>query len=97
MIPFWRDRKYDLARHRRIADHFRGEMVNVSAWDDRDNQRGHYRDYFTRSSSYSLTNYPGYRGFAGRPGEIELDLRADLPADLVSRFDVVFNHTISQR
>ena len=99
MIPFWRDRKYDLARHwsnreiRRIADHFRGEMVNVSAWDDRDKQGGHYRDYFSHCASYSLTNFPGYRGFAGRPGEIELDLTTDLPADLVSRFDVVFNHT----
>jgi hypothetical protein len=98
-MPFWIDRKYEVVRRwsnseiRQIAPLFEGEIVNVSAWDDRDKQGGHYRDYFSRSTSYSLTNYPGWRGFAGRPGEIELDLARDLAPELEGRFDVVFNHT----
>lgn len=93
------DRKFRLARLwsnrelRHLAPCFRGSVVNVSAWDDRDKEGGHYRDYFTHARSYSCTNYPGYRGFQGLPDEQPLDLTAELPAGWGRRFDVVFNHT----
>ncbi|MCX5645277.1 MAG: hypothetical protein NTZ17_11435 [Phycisphaerae bacterium] len=93
------DRRFRLARVwsnrelRRIAPCFHGSVVNVSAWDDRDKEGGHYRDYFAHASSYFCTNYPGYRGFQGMPNEQPLDLTGDLPATLRRRYDVVFNHT----
>lgn len=99
MFRFLVDRKYDTARiwsnkiMRMIGPVFSGEIANVSGWDDRDKEGGCYREYFTEHSNYHLTNYPGYRGFAGRPGEIELDLTANLPEALQRNFDVVYNHT----
>jgi hypothetical protein len=93
------DRRFRLARKwsnrelRRIAPCFRGNIVNVSAWDDRDKEGGHYRDYFTGAASYSCTNYPGYRGFQNLPGEHLLDLTGALPPNLRRRFDVALNHT----
>lgn len=99
MRPLLIDRKYDLARRwsnqetKRIAGFFEGEIANVSGWDDRDKEGRYYSKYFHKCTSYYLTNYPGYRGFNNRPGEIKLDLTAELPSDLIDRFDVVFNHT----
>jgi hypothetical protein len=93
------DRKFRLARVwsnrelRRLAPCFPGSVVNVSAWDDRDKEGGHYRDYFTQARDYCCTNYPGYRGLQGRADEQALDLTGDLPAGLRRRFDVAFNHT----
>ena len=93
------DRKHRLARVwsnqqlAAIAPVFVGDVVNVSAWDDRDKQGGHYKDYFVNASSYSCTNHSGYRGFQGGGNEYLLDLTGDLPAELVKKFDVVFNHT----
>jgi hypothetical protein len=93
------DRKYLVARRwsnrelRRIAPLFRGDVVNVSGWDDRDKEGGHYRSYFSSCSSYCRTNYGGFRGFQGNPGEISLDLTAELAEELKRAFDVVFNHT----
>ena len=76
-----------------FASVFTGDVVNVSAWDDRDKQGGHYKDYFVNASSYSCTNHTGYRGFQGNPNEYLLDLTGDVPKNLVRRFDVVLNHT----
>jgi hypothetical protein len=95
------DRKFRIARVwsnrklRRVGSLFSGEVVNVSAGEDVDKEGGGYREYFPKCSSYSITNHaPGsYRGFQGKPGEIELDLTAELPTELAGRFDVVFNHT----
>ncbi|NLZ06795.1 MAG: hypothetical protein GXY19_16640 [Phycisphaerae bacterium] len=93
------DRMYRLARHwsnrelATLAPLFHGDVVNVSAWDDRDKEGGYYKDYFTNASSYSYTNYRGYRGFQGLPGEYTLDLTDKVPGELKCRFDVVFNHT----
>ncbi|MDI6448177.1 hypothetical protein [Anaerobaca lacustris] len=72
---------------------FSGDIVNVSAWDDRDKESGYYKDYFANAASYSYTNYGGYRGFQGRPNEYALDLTGEVPDELKQRFDVVFNHT----
>ncbi len=93
------NRKFRLARLwsnqelRRIASCFHGSVVNVSAWDDRDKEGGHYRDYFTHATTYTCTNYSGYQGFQGLPGEQLLDLTGELPAGWEGRFDVAFNHT----
>jgi hypothetical protein len=77
----------------RLAPCFAGEVVNVSGWDDRDKEGRRYRDYFTGSTEYFLTNYSGERGLQQQPNEFFVDLTAPLPAELQQRFDVVFNHT----
>lgn len=93
------DRKSRLARVwsneelAKLAPFFDGAVVNVSAWNDGDKCGRHYRDYFTSASDYFTTNFEGDRGIQGRERELELDLTGELPEDLVSRFDVVFNHT----
>lgn len=93
------DRMYRLARRwsneelRTLAPVFKGDVVNVSAWDDRDKEGGHYKDYFVNATSYSYTNYEGYRGFQGVSHEYSLDLIGEVPEELRKRFDVVFNHT----
>jgi len=93
------DRQFRIARHwsncelAKVAPHFTGDVVNVSAWDDRDKEGQHYRDYFSNASSYSYTNYGGYRGVQGLANEYALDLTGEVPENLKGRFDVVFNHT----
>jgi hypothetical protein len=98
---YFEDRKSKLPRFwsnqelRRIAPHFTGDVVNVSAWQDQDKEGGRYRDYFRSAKSYALTNYEAEaRGLQGVPGEIFLDLEKPLPEELKARFDVVFNHTV---
>ena len=76
-----------------LAPFFTGDIVNVSAWDDRDKQERHYKDYFINANSYSYTNYGGYRGFQGVTNEYSLDLTSEVPKELRQRFDVAFNHT----
>jgi hypothetical protein len=78
----------------KFAGWFAGDVVNVSAWRDEDKSGGHYADYFTAKSSYTITNYKSCaRGLTGAPGELFLDLEAPLAPALAGRFDVVFNHT----
>ena len=78
---------------RRFSGELTGDVVNVSGSQDEDKEGRRYRDYFPRASSYSITNYKGFRGAAGVEGEIFLDLTEHLPPQLERRFDVVFNHT----
>jgi hypothetical protein len=78
---------------RRFASVLTGAVVNVSGSDDVDKEGRHYRDYFSGASSYSVTNYRGFRGATGVEDEISLDLSQPLPVELANRFDVVFNHT----
>lgn len=93
------NRTYELARrwsNRQlavIAPLFDGDVVNVSAWEDRDKEGRQYRDYFCNARSYACTNYGQYRGLQGMDNEYALDLTADVSADLRRRFDVAFNHT----
>ncbi len=77
----------------KIAPLFSGAIVNVSGWKDEDKEGGHYKDYFTGATSYTVTNYGGFRGFQGNEKEILLDLTQVLPGELHGKFDVVFNHT----
>lgn len=78
---------------RRLAPHFTGKIVNVSAWKDGDKEGGRYRDYFVNADAYHITNYGGDAGFQGIDEEIFLDLSGPLPDELKGAFDVVFNHT----
>lgn len=95
------DRQFRLARLwsnrelRRIAPMCDGIVANVSAGDDVDKEGQHYRDYFSSADEYWMTNYADrdYRGFKNRPHELTLDLTVPLHEELLSRFDVVFNHT----
>jgi hypothetical protein len=93
------DRQFRIARIwsnreiERLAPLFTGEVVNVSAWDDRDKEGGHYKDYFSNASRYFYTNYKGVRGYQEQKDEYYVDLADDLPQELHRRFDVVFNHT----
>jgi len=89
----FRARQWSNAELRRLTPLFGGDVVNVSAWEDRDKEGGFYADYFTAKSSYSVTNYPGERGHGNDRIGIDLDLEARLPPELIGRFDVVFNHT----
>ncbi len=78
----------------KFAHLFGGDVVNVSGWKDIDKEGRHYKDYFSKAGSYTITNYKSEaRGFQGYSNEIFLDLEKDLPSDLYRRFDVVFNHT----
>ena len=77
----------------------RGSVCNVSGWKDsaRDGTTARYRDYFPSCTSYTVTNYPGERGYNELEldtQQIPLDVTKPLPPELMSRFDVVFNHTM---
>ena len=93
------DRQFRIARlwsnreMKKIAPLFTGDIVNVSAWDDRDKEGGHYKDYFSKASGYYYTNYIGIRGSQQQKNEYLVDLTKDLPENLVECFDVAFNHT----
>ena len=80
---------------REIAPVFRGEVINVSGWDDRDKQGRRYRDYFSGASQYYVSNYGGERGQDDAAGSTDfaIDLEAPVRDELKQRFDVVFNHT----
>ncbi len=86
-------RKWSNRELRQLAPHFPGDVVNVSAWQDNDKEGGTYQEYFSAASSYHVTNLGGHRGRSGRVNEHSLDLTSEVPADLVRRFDVAFNHT----
>lgn len=96
------DRKHRLARlwsnnELRKIDHlFTGDIVNVSAGENIDKEGHYYDQYFPNKRSFHLTNYaPGkFRGYEGRENEHLFDLSQEAPAELVARFDVVFNHTV---
>lgn len=93
------DKKYRLARLwsnnelKKIAGFFTGNIVNVSAWDDRDKEGGYYKNYFKNKKDYYYTNYYGKRGISNLKNEFFCDLSKDLPYELENKFDVVFNHT----
>lgn len=98
---FLHDRKSRLARLwsngelEKFAHHFTGDIVNVSGWRDEDKEGRVYADYFDQKKSYTITNYRSEaRGFQGQENEVFLDLTRDLDEDFVSKYDVVFNHTV---
>ena len=78
-----------------FAHLFKGEVVNVSAWQDKDKQGNSYKSYFKNSNNYWITNFKSEaRGFQGNlENEYYLDL-VDPKAQIDRTFDVVFNHTV---
>ena len=90
---FLKPRLWSNKELRRVAPLFEGHIINVSGWKDRDREGGFYKDYFSSSASYTISNWFGSHGFQGKEGEILLDLEADLPEELKRKYDVVFNHT----
>jgi hypothetical protein len=78
---------------KKIAPFFNGSVINVSGWLDEDKEGLTYKDYFSKATSYSISNYSGDRGTTDVEGEIFIDLTADLPSNLYRTFDVVYNHT----
>lgn len=78
---------------RKVGSLFSGDVVNVSGWRDEDKEGRHYRDYFSKATLYTITNYRGESGYQNQEGEIFLDLSEPLPESLHAKFDVVFNHT----
>jgi len=93
------DRKYRLPRKwsnkelKKVAHIFIGDIVNISACEDKDKEGGYYKGYFVNAKNYFLTNYSTIQGRKAQDNEIFLDLSKDIPANLQHRFDVVFNHT----
>lgn len=75
-----------------IAGMFEGNVVNVSAWEDKDKEGREYRSYFTGATNYTLTNYGGESGI-NKKEYYDLNLEGEVPDELRGRFDVVFNHT----
>lgn len=83
---------------RRYAPLFSGSVLNVSGWNDGDREGGKYRDYFTKHTEYTVSNYETrQRGVGSMEGtgvkEILIDLNRPIPNELEKQFDVVFNHT----
>jgi hypothetical protein len=78
---------------KKFAHLFRGDVINLSAWEDKDKEGGYYKDYFRSARSYTITNYtPGHSG-QNSDDEIHLDLEASIPEELEGKFDVVLSHT----
>lgn len=76
----------------KICSEVSGKVVNVSAWLDEDKEGRHYRDYFPKATSYSTTNFEGWRG-EDVPSDYVLDLEKGAPDELKLSFDFVLNHT----
>ena len=82
---------------RLYASLFNGDVINVSGWGDEDGEGGKYKSYFISARSYVVSNIKGHRKGLGSAGieyeEVGIDLNQDIPNNLKSKFDVVFNHT----
>ena len=79
---------------RKFAHIFRGKVLNASGWKDIDKQGDFYRNYFTNSSEYWISNYKEeVKGMQGYENEFFLDLEETLAEEYIARYDVVFNHT----
>lgn len=88
-------RKWSNEVLRLIGVHCRGDVVNISGWEDGDKEGGVYRDYFPNCDSYTISNYGGVRGTRseGQTTDMHLDLARPIDRELESTYDVVFNHT----
>lgn len=88
-----RPRNWSNAELRKFAPLYTGQAINVSGWKDEDQTGGHYRSYFSRASSYAVSNFRGGRGEQKTQGELFIDLSGELADTLRGQFQVVFNHT----
>ena len=78
---------------RKFASLYRGDVINVSAWKDEDKEGGHYCDYFVNASSYTTSNFDGWRGSDNADRCLQIDLQKPLGPAYEGKFQVVFNHT----
>jgi hypothetical protein len=89
-----RPRNFSNMMLRRYAPYFTGSVINVSGWQDGDGEGGKYQSYFSRATSYAVSNVGGQKkGFGSAPSgyeELELDLTSEVESGI---YDVVFNHT----
>jgi len=89
-----RPREWSNGELARIGAQFDGAVINVSGWRDEDQRGGHYRDYFSRASSYAVSNFKGTRGMEDqRSDAVFIDLEAALPESLRGKYQVAYNHT----
>jgi hypothetical protein len=89
----WDARRWSNREVRRLAPLFQGRVINVSAGQDKDKEKGCYRDYFTGATEYRVSNYVA-AGLTPEYGEeLILDLSRPIPAGF-PQFDLVFNHTV---
>lgn len=73
---------------------YTGDVINVSAWEDKDKEGRLYRQYFPNCAKYFISNYGTDQGvLQGAENEFFVDLEAPLDPALAGRFQVVFNHT----
>lgn len=81
---------------KKFARLFEGKIINISGWQDKDKDGAEYKNYFPNKSEYWISNYKSNaKGYQGNlENEIFLDLEQDAPAELINKFDVVFNHTV---
>ena len=83
-------RKWSNDELRKFANLFSGQIINVSAGEDKDKEGDFYKNYFKQASSYSISNYRKLND-----DDIELDLNVPISnGELLGNFDVVFSHTV---
>mgnify|MGYP000285859849 CR=1 FL=1 len=87
---FYIPRIWSNSELKKFSGHFKGNVINVSAWKDKDKEGYYYRDYFSKASEYWTTNLIS----EDVENEILLDLSIPLKEELHEKFDVVFNHTV---
>lgn len=90
--PHLESRRWSNSELKKISSYVSGDVINVSGWRDSDKKGGVYRNYFSYSSSYVVSNIEGYAGKSA-VGDIFLDLETELSSELMRKFDAVFNHT----
>lgn len=79
---------------KKFAYGFKGDVLNVSGWKDKDKEGGKYQQYFKNANSYQVSNFKSeVKGVQGFENEFYLDLTEVLDEHLINKFDVVFNHT----
>jgi hypothetical protein len=88
-----RPRNWSNAELRKFARLYDGPVINVSGWKDEDQAGGHYRDYFSAATAYTVSNFAGTKGAQGREAEVFIDLEGAASAALAEKYQVVFNHT----
>jgi len=92
--PEWNPRAWSNREIRRFGTLYAGDIINVSAAEDRDKERGQYSDYFPNARSYSISNYgTGAEGSSGRSDEKLLDLSAPYDGG-IGEYDLVLSHTV---
>lgn len=92
--PEWGPRAWSNHELRSLVKNLKGDIINISAAEDKDKTGSNYREYFTSAQTYSISNYgKGVEGSAGGDCEIVLDLSKPYEGSN-GKYDVVFNHTV---